>query len=588
MHVYKRLLKYLKPYISRLIVAGFCMIGVACLTASLAFLVKPALDGIFLERNRTMLFLIPLSVALVYILKGFCDFGQYYLMAYVGQSVIKDIREQMFSRLEDMSVAFFVRHSTGELLSKMNNDVALVQGAMTSAITGIVRDAVTVVALIFVVFYRDFWLALMAMIVFPLAVYPLLNFGKRLKRYSRRMLISLEDITERLNETISGIRIVKAFGMEDYERAKFGEVNQQLFNSFMRRFKVRALSNPVMETLGGLGVCAVVFYGGLQVINGTSTQGTFFSFMTALFMLYEPIKRINEVNITIQEGVSAGERIFELLDASPDVIDRTAAQSLESVEHEMLFDRVTFAYDNEPVLSDVTLRIKVGEAVAIVGESGVGKSTLLDLLPRFYDVTSGSISIDGKDIRDLTQRSLRDKIGIVTQQTILFDDTVRNNIAYGRPDLPLEKVIGAATAAHAHEFITGLPQGYDSQIGEDGIKLSGGERQRIAIARALLKDPPILILDEATSNLDSDSEKAVQQALEELMKGRTTLVVAHRLSTIRNVDRIYVLVNGQVAEEGSHDELLARNGEFARIYNLQFAIEDASHEDISAASAAPI
>lgn len=588
MYVYRRLLTYLKPYVSRLIVAGFCMVGVACLTASLAFLVKPALDGIFLERNRTMLFLIPLSVALVYILKGFCDFGQYYLMAYIGQSVIKDIREQMFSKLEDMSVAFFVRHSTGELLSKMNNDVALVQGAMTSAITGIVRDAVTVVALVFVVFYRDCWLALMAMVVFPLAVYPLLNFGKRLKRYSRRMLISLEDITERLNETISGIRIVKAFGMEDYERSKFREVNQQLFNSFMRRFKVRALSNPVMETLGGLGVCAVVFYGGLQVINGTSTQGTFFSFMTALFMLYEPIKRINEVNITIQEGVSAGERIFALLDASPDIIDRPDAQPLASVEHEIMFDRVTFAYDNDPILNGITLRIKVGEAVAIVGESGVGKSTLLDLLPRFYDVTSGRVLIDGKDVRDLTQCSLRGKIGIVTQQTILFDDTVRNNIAYGRPDLPLEKVMEAARAAHAHDFIAGLPQGYDSPIGEDGIKLSGGERQRIAIARALLKDPPILILDEATSNLDSDSEKAVQQALEELMKGRTTLVVAHRLSTIRNVDRIYVLVNGQVAEEGSHDELLGRNGEFARIYNLQFAIEDASHEDSPAASAAPI
>jgi len=588
MYVYKRLLTYLRPYIPRLVIAGLCMVGVACLTASLAFLVKPALDGIFLEKNRTMLLLIPLSVALVYIFKGVFDFGQYYLMAYIGQSVIKDIREQMFFKLEEMSVAFFVRHSTGELLSKMNNDVALVQGAMTSAITGIVRDAITVIALVFVVFYRDFWLALIAMIVFPLAIYPLLNFGKRLKRYSRRMLISLEDITERLNETISGIRIVKAFGMEDYERARFREVNQQLFNSFMRRFKVRALSNPVMETLGGFGVCAIVFYGGLQVINGTSTQGTFFSFMTALFMLYEPIKRINDVNITIQEGVSAGERIFDLLDVSPDVIDRPDAQPLESVQGEILFDRVTFAYDDEPILNDVTLRIKVGEAVAIVGESGVGKSTLLDLLPRFYDVTSGRVLIDGKDVRDVTQRSLRDKIGIVTQQTILFDDTVRNNIAYGRPNLPLEKVVEAARAAHAHDFIMALPQGYDSPIGENGIKLSGGERQRVAIARALLKDPPILILDEATSNLDSDSEKAVQEALEELMKGRTTLVVAHRLSTIRNVDRVYVLVGGQVAEEGSHDELLARNGEFARIYNLQFAIEDSSGEDIPAVSAAPV
>ena len=588
MHIYRRMLKYLKPYGGKLVLAGICMIGVAGLTAYLASLVKPALDDIFVEKNSAMLVWIPAMVGLVYMLKGACDFGQYYLMSYIGQSIIRDLREQMFVRLEEMSVGFFVRHSTGELLSRMSNDVTLVQGAMTSAITGMVRDAVTVVALIFVVFYRDFALALIAMVVFPLAIYPLLSFGKKLKRYSRRMLVSLEDITERLNETITGIRIVKAFAMEHYERDRFVQVNNTLFNAFMRRFKVRALSNPMMETLGGFGVCAIVYYGGSQVITGQSTPGTFFSFMAALLMLYEPIKRINEVNITIQEGVSAGERIFALLDTPPDVQDRPNAQRIESVRNEILYDGVTFAYDSEPILNEVTLRIKVGEAVAIVGESGVGKSTLLDLLPRFYDVTSGSISIDGKDVRDLTQRSLRDKIGIVTQQTILFDDTIRNNIAYGRPDLPLDKVVAAAKAAHAHDFIMNLPRGYDSPIGEDGIKLSGGERQRIAIARALLKDPPILILDEATSNLDSDSEKAVQEALEELMRGRTTLVVAHRLSTIRNVDRIYVLINGQVAEEGSHDELLTRNGEFARIYNMQFALEDSSHQDISAVSAVPI
>jgi subfamily B ATP-binding cassette protein MsbA len=358
--------------------------------------------------------------------------------------------------------------------------------------------------------------------------------------------------------------------MEDYETARFEQVNQTLFNAFMRRFKVRALSNPVMETLGGVGVCAIVFYGGYQVINGESTQGTFFSFMAALLMLYEPIKRINEVNITIQEGISAGERIFSLLDTPVEVKDKQGATVLENVRQGILFDRICFAYDTEPVLKDITISIRAGEAVAIVGESGVGKSTILDLLPRFYDVTSGRILIDGIDLRDITQRSLREKIGIVTQQTILFDDTVRNNIAYGRPDLPLERVIRAAKAAHAHDFVMALPNAYDTLIGENGIKLSGGERQRIAIARALLKNPPVLILDEATSNLDSDSEKAVQVALEELMRGRTTLVVAHRLSTIRNVDRIYVMVDGRIAEKGSHDELLALGGEFARLYKMQF------------------
>lgn len=574
MHIYKRLLKYLRPYSWRLIVSGVCMVGVAMLTASLAYLVKPALDEIFFQKNSQMLIYIPLLVALVYLVKGLCDFGQYYLMSYIGQSVIRDLRAQMFEKLEEMSVGFFVRHSTGELLSRMNNDVSMVQGAITSAITGLVRDALTVVALVCVVFYRDFKLALIALAVFPLAIYPLLAFGKKLKRYSRRMLVSLEEITERLNETITGIRIVKAFAMEDYERAKFDQVNQTLFNAFMQRFKVRALSNPVMETLGGMGVCAIVFYGGYQVINGQSTQGTFFSFMAALLMLYEPIKRINEVNITIQEGISAGERIFALLDSPTDVMDRPGAIILENVRHEILFDKVTFAYETEPVLKDITIRIRAGEAIAVVGESGVGKSTLLDLLPRFYDVTSGRILIDGTDLRDMTQRSLRENIGIVTQQTILFDDTIRNNIAYGRPDLPLQKVMEAAKAANAHDFVINLPYGYDTMIGENGIKLSGGERQRIAIARALLKNPPVLILDEATSSLDSDSEKAVQSALEVLMRGRTTLVVAHRLSTIRNVDRINVLVNGRIAEEGSHDELLALGGEFARIYHAQFVLQD--------------
>lgn len=571
MAIYKRLLKYLTPYIGKLSIAGLCMLGVATLTASLAYLVKPALDDIFFEKNLNMLVMIPAVVASVYILKGLCDFGQYYLMAFIGQSIIRDLRQQMFCKLENMSVGFFIKHSTGELLSRMNNDVSMVQGALTSAITGVVRDTLTVISLIAVVFFRDFKLALIAMIVFPLAIYPLLNFGRKMKRYSRRMLISLEDITDRLNETITGIRIVKAFAMEDYELGRFSQVNETLFNAFMRRFKVRAMSNPVMETLGGFGVCAIVTYGGYQVINGESTQGTFFSFMAALVMLYEPIKRISEVNNTVQEGMSAGERIFSLLDTEPEVKDAPDAILLGDISGKVEFENVSFSYDSIPVLKDINLVVNPGEAIAVVGESGVGKSTLLDLVPRFYDPSAGAIMIDGMDIRRVTQRSLREKIGIVTQQTILFDDTIRNNIAYGRPDLSLDLVIEAAKAAHAHDFIMAQTDGYDSVIGENGIKLSGGERQRIAIARALLKNPPVLILDEATSNLDSDSEKSVQAALEELMKGRATLVVAHRLSTIQNVDRIYVMAQGRIVEHGSQNELLELNGEFARLYNMQFS-----------------
>ena len=573
MPIYKRLLKYLRPYIGKLVVAGACMFGVAILTASLAYLVKPALDDIFFEKNLNMLMLIPVVVASVYIVKGFCDFGQYYLMAFVGQSIIRDLRKDMFCKLEDMSVGFFVKHSTGELLSRMNNDVSMVQGALTSAITGVVRDTLTVISLIVVVFIRDSTLALIAMVVFPLAIYPLLNFGRRLKRYSRRMLVSLEDITERLNETITGIRIVKAFAMEDYERNRFSEVNENLFNAFMRRFKVRAMSNPVMETIGGFGVCAIVTYGGFQVINGESTQGTFFSFMAALIMLYEPIKRISDVNNTVQEGLSAGERIFALMDTEPDVKDLPRSYPLGEISGKVELKNVTFAYDSIPVIHDISLVVNPGEAIAVVGESGVGKSTLLDLVPRFYDPSGGSIEIDGIDVRSVTQRSLREKIGIVTQQTILFDDTIRNNIAYGRPDLSIDLVISAAKAAHAHDFIIAQPDGYDSLIGENGIKLSGGERQRLAIARALLKNPPILILDEATSNLDSDSEKSVQAALEVLMKGRATLIVAHRLSTIQNVNRVYVMAQGRIVEQGSPAELLELNGEFARLYNLQFSKE---------------
>jgi subfamily B ATP-binding cassette protein MsbA len=377
-------------------------------------------------------------------------------------------------------------------------------------------------------------------------------------------------ITTFLHETITGNRIVKAFNMEDYEKRRFAEENNRFFKIVLKRVKIRALSHPLMELLGGIGVALIIWVGGYSVIRGELTPGTFFSFMTALLMLYAPIRDLNKVNLEIQEGLAAVARVFELLDTAPDIKEEEGAVPLPPISREIDFARVTFKYDEEPVLKGISLHIKVGEVIALVGMSGAGKTSLVNLLPRFYDVEEGQILIDGYDIRKVTLQSLRDQIGLVTQQTILFNDTVRNNIAYGSLKRSDQEIIEAAKAANAHDFIQRLPQGYETPIGEQGVKLSGGERQRLSIARALLKNAPILILDEATSSLDSDSETEVQKALEELMKGRTVFVIAHRLSTIRNAHRIIVLSEGQIVEEGAHEELITLGGEYQRLYDLQF------------------
>jgi subfamily B ATP-binding cassette protein MsbA len=384
----------------------------------------------------------------------------------------------------------------------------------------------------------------------------------------------MAEMTTILLETITGTRIVKAFNMEDHERARFAKENRRLFGILIKSVRVRAISHPLMECLGGLGIAFIVFYGGYNVIRGEATPGTFFSFLAALLMLYEPVKRLSGVNNTVQQGLAAASRIFEILDTVPEISDRPGARALTSVSREIEYRDVSFKYEEDWVLRNIDLRIRVGEMVAFVGASGGGKTTLVNLLPRFYDVTSGEIRIDGSDIRSLTTASLRSRIGIVTQQTILFNDTVRNNIAYGKIDQPFEEIVKAAEAAYAHGFIQNLPRGYETVIGEQGVKLSGGERQRVSIARAILKNAPILILDEATSSLDSESEIEVQKALEYLMQGRTTLVIAHRLSTIRKADRIIVISNGTISEVGTHEELLERGGEYKKLYLLQFKDDD--------------
>ncbi len=570
MGLYRRLLQFVKPYWKHLAGAMVCMVVVSAATAGTAFLVKPALDDVFFKKDLTMLKLIPLAIMGIFFLKGFFDYGQAFLMSYVGQRIIADLREKIYHHLQSLSLSFFTRNPTGVLMSRILNDVNLIQGAVTDAVTGLLKDVFTLVGLVAVIFYRDWKLALIAMVVFPVAVVPIVKFGRKLRSYSTRSQSAMANLTTILLETLTGARIVKAFNMEDHERQRFAKENRRLFGILVKAVRVRAISHPLMEFLGGVGIAFIVFYGGYNVIQGGATPGTFFSFLAALLMLYEPVKRLSGVNNTVQQGLAAATRIFEVLDAVPEIQSKPEAKELASVSRGIEYQNVSFKYEEDWVLRNINLHIRVGEMVAFVGSSGGGKTTLVNLLPRFYDVTAGKIKIDGVDIRDYRVESLRNNIGIVTQQTILFNDTVRNNIAYGNIEQPFEEIVKAAEAAYAQGFIQNLPQGYDTIIGEQGVKLSGGERQRLSIARALLKNAPILILDEATSSLDSESEIEVQKALEYLMAGRTTLVIAHRLSTIRKADRIMVLSDGEIVEEGTHEELLAKGGEYKKLYLLQF------------------
>jgi len=573
MEIFKRLLRLAKPHIAKFMLAMLCMLVVGASAAAAAFLVKPALDEIFLNKNADMLMLIPIAIVVIYFLKGVCSYGQTVLMSYIGQRVITDLRAELYNHIQRQALSFFTRNPTGILMSRITNDVGLIQGAVSEAVTSLLKDSFTLVCLVFVIFYRDWQLAIVAMVVFPLTIYPIAKFGEKMRKIATSTQVTMGSLTTLLHETISGTRIVKAFGMEDYENKRFGKENERLFKLTMKSVSVRAISSPFMEFLGGIGIAAIVLYGGYQVIKGASTPGTFFSFLTALIMLYEPVKRLTNVNNTIQQGIAAAIRVFDVMDIVPEIKDKKDAVVLPPISSNIDIRNVSFSYEDAPVLKNINLGIKAGEAVAFVGMSGGGKTTLVNLIPRFYDVTEGKIFMDGRDIRDVTLKSLRDQIGIVTQQTILFNDTVRNNIAYGDIGKSDEDIIEAAKAANAHDFIVNMPDGYDTVIGEQGAKLSGGERQRISIARALLKDAPILILDEATSSLDTEAEIEVQDALETLMKGRTTLVIAHRLSTIRNADRILVIVNGEIVEEGTHESLLAKEGEYFKLYNMQFKKE---------------
>ena len=570
----QRLLTLVKPYWFRLVLAMICMAVVAAVTALMAYLVKPVLDDIFFKKNMGTLSLLPPFIVLLYIVKGGFGFGQSYLMSYVGQRIVANLREALYNHLQRLSLSYFDRTSTGLLMSRIINDVNLIQGAVSSAVTGILKDLFTIIGLVAVIFYRDWQLAALAILVLPIAVLPIVKFGRKLRRISTQSQKTMAAISIHLHETLSGNRIVKAFGMEDREIERFRERNQEFFDLTMKDVSVKSMSSPIMEFLGGIGIAAIIWYGGYNVIRGTSTPGTFFSFLTALLMLYEPIKHLSGANNTIQQGMAAAARVFEILDLDPDIQDQAGATVLQEVRQGIVFKEVSFRYDRDWVLRQINLEVRSGEVIAVVGTSGGGKTTLVNLIPRFYAFTEGEILIDGRPITSFTVASLRRQIGIVTQQTILFNDTVRNNIRYGSPEKSEEEITQAAQAAYALDFIDRLPDKMETLIGEQGIRLSGGERQRISIARALLKDAPILILDEATSALDSDSEAEVQKALENLMQGRTTLIIAHRFSTIRKADRIIVVADGRIVEQGRHEELWQLNGEYRRLYEIQFREND--------------
>ena len=547
------------------------MMGVGFATAGAAYLIKPVLDGIFVNKNETMLKILPLAVLVLVTIKGVCLWGNAYLSNYVGQQMITDLRRRLYDHIQTLPLAFFDSRATGDLMSRILNDVTFLQSTATAAVAGVMRDSFSMIGLVAVIFSRDWKLAVIAVIILPMGFYPIVWLSRTLRKVAARGQTSIAQITISLHETIGGIRIVKAFGMENYEKNRFKVINDENFELCTKMVAVSSLSSPIMEFLGGIVIVFTIWYGGWCVIHGKTTPGNFFSFIAGLLMLYEPVKRLNSTITMLPLGLVAAERIFEVMEIPQETLDEDGARILPPIQCSVEFRNVGFSYGENLVLKNININARAGEVIALVGMSGAGKTTLVNLLPRFYEASEGAIFIDGVDIGEVTLSSLRAQIGIVTQQSILFNDTFRNNIAYGDITRPEEDIIAAAKAANAYDFIMKMPQGFDTSVGEMGSRLSGGERQRICIARALLKNAPILILDEATSSLDSESENEVQNALETLMAGRTTFVIAHRLSTVRSADRILVLAGGEILEEGHHDELLRKGGDYRHLYELQFS-----------------
>ncbi len=586
MRVYLRLLRFLGPYRFRLFLAIVCMVCFAISNGAMAYLIGPVLKFLFsndpsaeirlvpfdlftIPRDR-MIIAIPLIIIGVSVVKGLSSFGQSYFMGYVGQRVVTDLRDRLYRHILNLPVDYFNKTPTGTLISRVTNDVNLLQSTTADAISTVLKQSLTIVVLMAVVVGMDWQLAIAAFVAFPLAIYPMIRLGKKMKKVSTKGQVTMGTMSSLLHEAIAGVRIVKAFCMGNYEAERFRKENERFTRYRLKSIKVRSISSPLMETLGAVGFAVTIWYAAYRINAGTLTPEAFISFFAAVIMLYQPIKALNGVHLNIQNGLAAASRVFEVLDIPSETDLRQGEEVLDGFRDSIEFRKVSFGYGKRRVLKDIDLRVRKGEKIAIVGSSGAGKTTFVNLIPRFYDVTEGCILVDGRDIRHVTLESLRSQVAIISQQVILFNDTVKRNIAYGDFSKTDEEIIRASKAANAHEFISRLPQGYDTMIGEGGVRLSGGERQRLSIARAILKDAPILIMDEATSSLDTESELEVQKGLENLMRGRTTFIIAHRLSTIRNADRIIVLSGGRIKEMGRHEELLDRGGEYSRLYYMQF------------------
>ncbi len=558
---------YIRPRLRTMALAFLLMVVSAAMTGAMAKMMEPIIDRVFTDKDAGMLIPVAAVVFSVFTLRGLATYGHTVLMSRMGQRIVSDIKRDMFAHLVNADLSYFHGQKSGQLLSRFISDTAMIRTAVTESMTGLGKNSMTLLFLIGVMFYQDWKLTVASLFVFPAAAYVMTRLGKKLRRVSTSMQVEMGTLTGMLGQAFQGSRHVKAYGMEEFEKSRINVIIENIFNLMCKTFKVSAVASPITEILSGVAVVTIVIYGGMQVLEGTSTAGKLFSFITAFLLAFEPMKRLAKLNNVMQMGLAAVDRLFQLLDIIPQIGDRPDAVELHVKSPEVSFEDVGFVYpDGTVALDHVSFVAPAGKTVALVGASGAGKSTILNLIPRFYDITSGAIRIDGQDIRNVTLKSLRGAMALVSQEVAIFDDTVRDNIAYGTMGATEEQIIEAAKMAAAHEFIMELPEGYDTRVGENGVKLSGGQRQRLSIARAMLRNAPILLLDEATSALDTQSERLVQTALERLQKGRTTIVVAHRLSTIMEADIIYVLDDGHIVESGNHAALVAKNGAYARLY----------------------